>query len=509
MYIPLSLKLLLMTTKKMNKIYFAGFITFSILNLFNLTFCYAQTLFEKTYQLNDGGLFNGFGLVTTDYLVWSGSSIPDGDAINISANDVWYGAIIVCNGAGDTIWTKSLEDTLLKSNYGNAIDNGDGTFFIVGFQTNLNNEPENYFIEKYSYQSSQSLNHFTFFDSISSDYYILQKLGNGDLLINGVFMDSLNAIVSCVNRIDSSGNLLWSTVMPSLSSSVNDIVKMKESGSEVLVAMSYLDNNYSSHLSMVTLDSVGQVISIDTFSNLPGSNASIYGLVFSQNNSNLIVSAVIPSPIYFDVYFLNFQTTSTLCQIIDSAGGYFTDVAGMGNYLSNNNSIFSGQTSSLSNGMQYDAYSILVDSSGHVLNTYHFGDQNYEDRFYMTGESNNAFISFGNSIRNTPNGLRNLAYIVRYDSLGNVSTGSTEPIRAQAVQVYPNPAKDHFKILAPKEYSNTKFHYSLLNQQGQVLVSDSFINETQVSISEYSGQQLCFLIVQGENYYQAFKIVIE
>jgi hypothetical protein len=90
-----------------------------------------------------------------------------------------------------------------------------------------------------------------------------------------------------------------------------------------------------------------------------------------------------------------------------------------------------------------------------------------------------------------------------------VSTGNVESLREQAVQVYPNPAKDHFKILTSKEQSNTKFHYSLLNQQGKVLVSDSFINETQVSVSDFSGQQLCFLIVQGENYFQAFKIVIE
>ena len=509
MYIPLSLKLLLITTKKMNKIYFAGFITFSILNLFSLTFCYAQTLFEKTYQLNDGGLMGGWGLITNDYLVWSGSSLPNEDGITATPNSIWYGALIVTNGMGDTIWTKVNFDSVYKTTYGPVVNNLDGTFWVVGDKVDQNNQFYEYFIEQYNFSSSQFINRYAFQDSIPFNCQILIKLTSGELLLGGSYDDVIGNFKAYLLEINTNGNIDWRLELPAFSNTVNQVIQFEEINNGLVVAELYLDAAYVTQIANFSVNLSGQILATDSLPSLPIPGFGIGGLYFINSGSKMIIGGQFSNPSYFDVGILKADINSLFIYPTDTIGGNYTEYLYGATKTDSFKGFFSGQMYSNANGMQYDAYSILVDSSGKILHDYYFGDQNYEDRFYMTGESNNTFVSFGNSIRNTPNGLRNLAYIVRYDSLGNVSTGNEESLKEQAVQVYPNPAKDHFKILAPKEHSNTKFHYTLLNQQGKVLVSDSFINETQVSLSEYFGQQLCLLIVQGENYYQAFKIMIE
>jgi hypothetical protein len=482
---------------------------FALLFSWSNSFMYAQTLFEKTYQINNGGLANPNGLITDDYLVWSGLTIPDDDAINYPSYAVWQGALIVTNGNGDTLWTRTYGDSTFKTSYLQPIDNNDGTFFVSGYEADLNNDIYLYYLEQYNFQTGNQINRFVFSDSLQPDFNTMIKFSSGDLILSGVYLEN-GILKSRINRIDLNGNIKWTLNLPIFSNSVNNVRKVIEKGANIIASVGYLDNNYLDHLVNFTIDTLGQIINTDSFPAFPINNFSCSGIYFpSFNNNEFFISGSFPNPSQLDLVILKATPSNLSFTIIDTLTGTYSDIAGEPNEISNNRAILSGYSNTPSAGMFLDAFSVIIDSSGHFSNQYFFGNPQKNDDFIITGELNNTFVSFGNSIRNTPNGLRNLAYIVRYDSLGNVSTGNEESLKEQAVQVYPNPAKDHFKILAPKEHSNTKFQYTLLNQQGKVLVSDSFINETQVSVSEYSGQQLCFLIVQGENYFQAFKIVIE
>ena len=477
--------------------------------LFSYSICFSQPLFEKTYQVNNGGLMGGWGLVTNDYLVWSGSSLPDEDGIMVTPNSIWYGALIVTNGSGDTLWTKVNFDSVYKTTYGPVVDNLDGTFWVVGDKVDQNNQFYEYFIEQYDFSSSQYINRYGFQDSIPFNCQKLIKLTSSELLLGGYYNDISGIARAYSMVINTSGNAVWELELPSFSNTVNQVINLDELSNNMSVSVLYLDGSYNTQLVNLLIDTSGQVIQMDTFPSLPIFEYSIGGVYLINVGYKMVIGGYFPNPTFYDIGLfmmdmssINFIASDTILEIKNES-------IKSAEKLDSLNGILSGETSSPSNGAQYDAYSILIDSGGNSTNTFHFGDAQYADVFYFSKNLGNTIVSFGNSIRNTPNGLRNLAYIVRYDSLGNVSTGNVESLKEQAVQVYPNPAKDHFKILTSKEQSNTKFHYSLLNQQGKVLVSDSFINETQVSISEYSGQQLCLLIVQGENYFRTFKIVIE
>ena len=481
-----------------------------ILILFSFSICYSQSLFEKTYQVNSGGMYNTSSIVTGDYLVWSGVTLPFEDGITMSPSTNSYGAIITLNLSGDTLWTIVKGDTTYNFTYLSACDNKDGTFFISGDEADLNNLGYLYFIEQYNYQSSNLLNRFTFTDSIHFNTSKMIRISSGKLILGGFLDNPSGPYLAAIKAISSTGNILWHLELPAYSTTVNQVFNLFEDNDKNIIgSMIYLDASYDDHLINFRIDTIGQIISVDTFPQPAIAGFGYAGMYYSSDYSTLYVQGNFTNPNFFDVVSLTTDSMSSVVNIVDTIGGIYTE------YLYNSQKtefdfgLLSGVTVSPSNGLQEDAFCIFLDSLGKMVHTFNFGDIQYKDIFFSTEKVNNTFISFGNSIRNTPNGLRNLAYIVRYDSLGNVSTGNVESLKEQAVQVFPNPAKDHFKILAPKEHSNTKFHYSLLNQQGKVLVSDSFINETQVSVSEYSGQQLCFLIVQGENYFQAFKIVIE
>ena len=162
--------------------------------------------------------------------------------------------------------------------------------------------------------------------------------------------------------------------------------------------------------------------------------------------------------------------------------------------------------------MFLDAFSVIIDSSGHFSNQYFFGNPQKNDDFIMTGELNNTFVSFGNSIRNTPNGLRNLAYIVRYDSLGNVSTGNVESLKEQAVQVYPNPAKEelYIKLNGYSQKGETESEYTLFDAKGNsVLIGLLPMNATtSLTVSNLVAGMYCLVVRNGDTFISK-KVIIE
>lgn len=483
-----------------------------ILILFNFSFAYSQSLFEKTYQINDGGLMGGWGLVTDDYLIWSGSSLPDEDGITASPNSVWYGALIVTNGSGDTLWTKVNFDSVYKTTYGPVVDNLDGTFWVVGDKVDQSNHFYEYFVEQYNYTNSQPINSFEFQDSIPFTCQKLKKLSSGELILGGFYDDSLGIAKAYLLEINTNGNINWRLELPAFSTSVNQVIQIEETNNSLLVAELYLDIAYYTQIANFSVNLSGQILATDSFPSLPVPGFGISGLYFINSGSKMIIGGQFANTSFFDVGILKADINSLVINPTDTIGGSYTEYLNGATKIDSFKGFFSGQMYSNFNGMQYDAYSILVDSGGKVVNDYSFGDQNFEDKFYMTDELNNTYISFGNSIRNTPNGLRNLAYIVRYDSLGNISTGRSELLQEQVVQVFPNPAKEelYIKLNGYSQKGETDSEYTLFDAKGNsVLCGLLPINATtSLNVSNMVSGIYC-LVVKNGNAIISRKVIID
>jgi hypothetical protein len=485
---------------------------FALLLSWSNSFMYAQTLFEKTYQLNDGGLGRFYSLITNDYLVWTGISIADDDAINIPSYAVWQGALIVTNGNGDTLWTRTYGDSTFKTSYLQPIDNNDGTFFVSGYEADLNNDIYLHFLEQYNFQTGNQINRFVFSDSLQPDANTLLKFSSGDLILSGVYLEN-GILKSRINRIDLNGNIKWTLNLPSYSNSVNNVIKINENNANIVIVLGYLDANYLDHLVNFTIDTSGQIITTDSFPAFPINSFSCSGVFFPTfNNDEFFITGVFPNPSQLDLVILKATPSNLSFSIIDTLTGTYSDIAGGPNEISNNRAILSGYSNTPSAGMFLDAFSVIIDSSGHFSNQYFFGNPQKNDDFIMTGELNNTFVSFGNSIRNTPNGLRNLAYIVRYDSLGNVSTGNVESLKEQAVQVYPNPAKEelYIKLNGYSQKGETESEYTLFDAKGNsVLIGLLPMNATtSLTVSNLVAGMYCLVVRNGDTFISK-KVIIE
>jgi hypothetical protein len=249
--------------------------------------------------------------------------------------------------------------------------------------------------------------------SLETDGYLIRQTSDGGYILIGDTYDTTNftSDISLV-KIDSVGNIVWSKAYGGID--YDEAVSVQQQSDNGYIVAGNYSTSFGQEAILFKVDSVGSLLWKQSYS-FPG-NFTFNNLKQGSNKDFLMIGTYQPNGINFSMGVIRTDSAGNVLWS-KTYGGGIRDHATSGDETVDKGFIISGYTASFADTMG-DIYLVRIDSIGNVLWSKTFGGQ-YEDYSWsvlQTSDSGFILTGWTNGLGMT--GVSDV-YIVKTDSMGN------------------------------------------------------------------------------------------
>ena len=459
----------------------------------------AQITFEKTY----GG--PGTESARRVEITPEGGYIMVGHTTSHDTTDADI-YIVKTDMFGDTLWAKSMGDSLVDYGY-SIYKTNDGNYIIAA--------------------STKS------FGAGESDFYLVKINGNGGVLWAKTYgnsgidiareaiptTDGGYIVVGYTNgplfdiyliKTNGSGDTTWTKTYGGTSYDAGTSVKQTTDGGYIILGETFSFGAGSSDYYLIKTDTIGNITWTKTFGGA-GVDEGSYVQLTADGGYIVIGDSESYGLGDADIYVVKTNATGDSLWS-KTYGGPLKEVGKTIEPTSGGGYIIAGVNRSIGIGWLPDIWVININSTGDTIWTKTYGGAGHEHGYDAKQTPDGGYIVVGHG--NIVPGKMEDIYLLKLDSLGNIDPAdttftSTAEYLSENILVYPNPGNGIFKV---EFYNDNSFpaEIKLLNAVGQIVYKENIVKtgnySRTINISEFS-KGVYFLGITFNNHLVTRKIL--